>query len=104
MNRLRDSARARYRPIVHEHPHFVEYFHRATPEAELAEMNIGSRPSRRQAGGDGVVAKSGVENLRAIPWQFAWTQTRLMLGAWLGLEDALDEAYARGEREQICEM
>jgi phosphoenolpyruvate carboxylase len=108
MDRLRDSARARYRALVYEHPRFVEYFHRATPEAELADMNIGSRPSRRKvAAADGAAdssSKNGVEGLRAIPWQFAWTQTRLMLGAWLGLEDALDEAYARGEREQIEEM
>jgi phosphoenolpyruvate carboxylase len=45
-----------------------------------------------------------VEALRAIPWQFAWTQTRLMLAAWLGVEDALDRARARGERERLIEM
>jgi phosphoenolpyruvate carboxylase len=53
-------------------------------------MNIGSRPARRGGG-------SSVAGLRAIPWQFAWTQTRLMLGAWLGVEEALDRAVARGE-------
>ena len=42
--------------------------------------------------------------MRAIPWQFAWTQTRLMLGAWLGIEDALDRAIARGERELLARM
>jgi phosphoenolpyruvate carboxylase len=124
MDRLRDSARDRYRAVVYDDPRFVEYFHDATPEAELAEMNIGSRPARRKVAGaaaagkssgnrgegsavNGTVkasAKNGVESLRAIPWQFAWTQTRLMLGAWLGLEDALDDAYARGERRQIAEM
>jgi phosphoenolpyruvate carboxylase len=100
MDRLRDTAGASYRAIVYEHPRFVEYFHAATPQAELAEMNIGSRPARRTPSAD----PGGVENLRAIPWQFAWTQTRLMLGAWLGLEDAFDEAFARGEREQIRQM
>jgi phosphoenolpyruvate carboxylase len=132
MDRLRDSARDRYRAIVYNDPRFVEYFHDATPEAELAEMNIGSRPARRKVAGTDAAAngdvkskakssvtshgddsakgagkggaKLGVESLRAIPWQFAWTQTRLMLGAWLGLEDALDDAYARGERDQIAEM
>jgi phosphoenolpyruvate carboxylase len=100
MDRLRDTSKASYRAIVYEHPRFVEYFHAATPQAELAEMNIGSRPARRTAGqGD-----SGVGSLRAIPWQFAWTQTRLMLGAWLGLEDAFAAAFARGERELIREM
>jgi phosphoenolpyruvate carboxylase len=100
MDRLRNTARTSYRAIVYDHPRFVEYFRSATPEAELAELNIGSRPARRKV----AEADPGVQSLRAIPWQFAWTQTRLMLGAWLGLEDAFDEAFARGEREQICEM
>ncbi len=47
MQRLGDTARQAFRGIVYEHPRFVEYFHTATPEAELAEMNIGSRPARR---------------------------------------------------------
>jgi phosphoenolpyruvate carboxylase len=101
MDRLRDTSFSSYRAIVYEHPRFVEYFHAATPQAELAEMNIGSRPARRTAAGSD---SGGVKSLRAIPWQFAWTQTRLMLGAWLGVEDAFDEAFARGDREQIREM
>jgi phosphoenolpyruvate carboxylase len=100
MDRLRDTSCASYHSIVFEHPRFLEYFHAATPQAELAEMNIGSRPVWRTAEPSDV----GVKNLRAIPWQFAWTQTRLMLGAWLGVEDALDEAFRRGERERIREM
>jgi phosphoenolpyruvate carboxylase len=100
MDRLRDVACDSYRAVVHAHPHFVDYFRCATPEAELAEMNIGSRPARRNVAGP----DPGVNSLRAIPWQFAWTQTRLMLGAWLGLEDAFDEAFARGERQQIRDM
>jgi len=100
MDRLRDTSCASYHSIVFEHPRFLEYFHAATPQAELAEMNIGSRPVWRSAEPSDV----GVRNLRAIPWQFAWTQTRLMLGAWLGVEDALDEAFRRGERERVREM
>jgi phosphoenolpyruvate carboxylase len=100
MDRLRDVAAASYRDIVYGDPRFVDYFHSATPEAELSGMNIGSRPARRQAPGGDV----GISSLRAIPWQFAWTQTRLMLGAWLGLEEAFDQAFARGERGQIREM
>ena len=94
---LRDDAGKAYRRIVHENPNFLEYFSQATPESELAEMNIGSRPARRKAGMD-------VANLRAIPWQFAWTQTRLLLGAWLGIEDALANAIERGEIERLREM
>ena len=97
MDRLADAARAAYRETVHEDPQFIDYFHAATPEAELAEMNIGSRPARRSGG-------SSLASLRAIPWQFAWTQTRLMLGAWLGIERALSDAMARGERDELRRM
>jgi phosphoenolpyruvate carboxylase len=100
MDRLRDTAREAFRGIVHEHPRFVEYFHAATPEAELSEMNIGSRPARRKTPD----SDAGVKSLRAIPWQFAWTQTRLLLGAWLGAGDALARALARGEHEQLRTM
>ena len=97
MDRLAQSAREAYRSTVHENPQFIEYFHSATPQAELAQMNIGSRPARRRGG-------TSLSSLRAIPWQFAWTQTRLMLGAWLGLERALADALSRGEREALREM
>ncbi|MGE5813717.1 MAG: phosphoenolpyruvate carboxylase, partial [Acidobacteriota bacterium] len=79
MNRLADAARAAYRGTITDEK-FLEYFHEATPEHELDLTNIGSRPARRGAGG------GGVTRLRAIPWQFAWTQTRLLLASWLGLE------------------
>jgi phosphoenolpyruvate carboxylase len=97
MERLAADARTAFRAIVYEHPRFVEYFHTATPEAELAELNIGSRPARRKV-------DAGVGSLRAIPWQFAWTQTRLLLGAWLGIEEALERAVARGELELLRQM
>jgi phosphoenolpyruvate carboxylase len=100
MDRLRDAAADSYRAIVYEHPRFMDYFRAATPYSELAHMNIGSRPGRRPGRGE----DDGVGSLRAIPWQFAWTQTRLMLGAWLGLEDAFEQAFARGERDLIEEM
>jgi phosphoenolpyruvate carboxylase len=97
MDRLAADARRAYRATVYDDPRFLEYFRASTPEREIGELNIGSRPARR--GGD-----TGVSGLRAIPWQFAWTQTRLMLGAWLGVEDALDRAFARGERDQVRAM
>jgi phosphoenolpyruvate carboxylase len=97
MDRLAATARAAYRRVVYEQPDFVPYFRTATPEVELGFVPIGSRPSRRQQSG-------GVESLRAIPWVFAWTQTRLLLPSWLGAGDALDDAFARGERELIREM
>ena len=97
MDHLADAARAAYREVVHQDPRFIDYFRAATPEAELAHMNIGSRPARRKAG-------TSLSNLRAIPWQFAWTQTRLLLGAWLGVERALGSALERGERNLLQEM
>ena len=97
MDHLADAARAAYREVVHQDPRFIDYFRAATPEAELAHMNIGSRPARRKAG-------TSLSNLRAIPWQFAWTQTRLLLGAWLGVERALGDALGRGERDLLREM
>ena len=85
-----------YRSVVREHPGFVEYFRQATPEQELGRLPLGSRPSKRREG--------GVESLRAIPWIFAWTQTRLMLPAWLGWERALQVALERGEGERLKAM
>ena len=97
MDRLAADARDGYRQVVYDDPRFIDYFHASTPEAEIGELNIGSRPARRGGG-------SSVAGLRAIPWQFAWTQTRLMLGAWLGVEEALDRAAARGEGELLRTM
>jgi phosphoenolpyruvate carboxylase len=67
-----------YRFLVREEPRFVPYFRQATPELELGTLNIGSRPAKRNP-------KGGIESLRAIPWTFAWTQTRTHLSAWLGV-------------------
>ena len=99
MDRLAQTARRAYRAVVYEHPRFVEYFRKATPEVELATLPIGSRPARRRSAGE-----HGVESLRAIPWVFAWTQTRLLLPSWLGADEALGESLARGERELLRTM
>jgi phosphoenolpyruvate carboxylase len=97
MDRMSERARTSYRAVVYQHPRFLEYFHAATPEPELRFVRIGSRPARRGGG-------AGVESLRAIPWQFAWTQTRLLLASWLGVDDALDEAVRRGDRTLLKTM
>nr|WP_288355076.1 phosphoenolpyruvate carboxylase [uncultured Pseudomonas sp.] len=96
MDKLAADGVATYRGVVREHPQFVEYFRQATPEQELGRLPLGSRPAKRREG--------GVESLRAIPWIFAWTQTRLMLPAWLGWEAALRNALERGEGELLREM
>jgi phosphoenolpyruvate carboxylase len=97
MERLAAAARAAYRRTVHDDPQFREYFHFATPETELDALHIGSRPARRKTAG-------GLQALRAIPWQFAWTQTRLLLPSWLGVEDILGEGVTPEDREICREM
>lgn len=96
MDKLASDGVSAYRAVVREHPQFVEYFRQATPEQELGRLPLGSRPAKRREG--------GVESLRAIPWIFAWTQTRLMLPAWLGWEAALVNALQRGEGELLGQM
>jgi len=96
MDKLAADGVSAYRSVVREHPQFVEYFRQATPEQELGRLPLGSRPAKRREG--------GVESLRAIPWIFAWTQTRLMLPAWLGWEYALGNAMKRGEGELLAQM
>ena len=98
MDHLAAQARRVYREVVYEHPRFVEYFRKATPEPELATLPIGSRPARRQKAG------AGVESLRAIPWVFAWTQTRLLLPSWLGAGEALSERLANDADAVLREM
>lgn len=97
MQEMADRSRAAYRALVHESPEFLQYFRSATPEVELGRMRIGSRPARRRSGG-------GVASLRAIPWVFAWTQTRLMLPAWLGVGEALDAAVRDGAANELRAM
>jgi phosphoenolpyruvate carboxylase len=97
MDRLSADGAQAYRRYVYDRPEFIDYFRTATPLPELEHLNIGSRPARRKKRG-------GIETLRAIPWQFAWTQTRLILGAWLGTEEALERAFVRGEQGLLRHM
>ncbi|HEV8398876.1 MAG TPA: phosphoenolpyruvate carboxylase [Gemmatimonadales bacterium] len=100
MRQLADTSRAAYRKLVYGSPDFTAYFWAATPEAEIGQLRIGTRPARR-APADG---SRSVEGLRAIPWVFAWTQTRLMLPAWLGVGEALEEAVRDGYLDELTEM
>ncbi|MCL7049245.1 hypothetical protein MKW94_025382 [Papaver nudicaule] len=86
-----------YRSTVYENPEFLAYFHEATPQAELGFLNIGSRPARRKS-------STGIGHLRAIPWVFAWTQTRFVLPAWLGVGAGLKGACEKGYTEDLKEM
>ncbi|MCY1394635.1 Phosphoenolpyruvate carboxylase [compost metagenome] len=96
MDELAADGVQAYRSVVRDNPQFVEYFRESTPEQELGRLPLGSRPAKRRAG--------GIESLRAIPWIFGWTQTRLMLPAWLGWEAALNKALERGQGELLASM
>jgi len=86
MNELSNTAYRAYRSLIYETPALLEYWQQATPIAEISQLRIGSRPSRRQA-------KLGLEGLRAIPWGFSWMQSRHVLPGWYGVGTAL-ESYA----------
>ncbi|KAL6765264.1 phosphoenolpyruvate carboxylase-domain-containing protein [Haematococcus lacustris] len=98
MTRLGEVSCEAYRAVVYKDPAFITYFKHATPEAELGNLNIGSRPARRRAD------NAGINTLRAIPWQFAWTQTRLILPSWLGIGDALFKAIEEGHLPELQAM
>jgi phosphoenolpyruvate carboxylase len=81
---LSQTGQAAYRDLL-ETPGFLTYFQTASPVEELALLKIGSRPSKR-------FGASGIEDLRAIPWVFAWSQNRHMLTGWYGIGSALEKA------------
>jgi phosphoenolpyruvate carboxylase len=94
---LAEEGRRAYRALVWEEPLFLEFFQTATPIDEIAKLPIGSRPSKRHAG--------GLEALRAIPWVFAWTQTRAILPGWYGVGSALEKVgTAPAGLEGLSEM
>jgi phosphoenolpyruvate carboxylase len=85
MDALSAAAMAAYRALVYETPGFVDYFYGATPISEIADLNIGSRPTSRQA-------TRSIQGLRAIPWVFSWSQSRAMVPGWYGFGGAVAQA------------
>jgi phosphoenolpyruvate carboxylase len=77
MERIAAHAHRAYRALVYETPGFDRFFHEATVIDEISQLNIGSRPASRKASGR-------IEDLRAIPWVFSWSQCRIMLPGWYG--------------------
>lgn len=94
MAKLSDESRKAYRAFV-DREGFVDYFRGATPIDVIERMTLGSRPARRRS-------MKGVEDLRAIPWVFSWTQCRAVLTGWYGLGSAL-EALAKDGHEATLE-
>jgi phosphoenolpyruvate carboxylase len=93
LDRLADSSYHHYRHLVYDNPEFLIYFNGVTPIGEIAQLKIGSRPSRRGT-------SSNVEQLRAIPWVFSWMQCRHTLPGWYGLGSAVSDEL-REHPEQI---
>ncbi len=74
---LSEAAFRAYRGLVYETANFETYFRQATPLLEIADLKIGSRPASR-------TRSPKIEDLRAIPWVFSWSQARVMLPGWFG--------------------
>ncbi len=82
MEEFSQNAFESYRSIVYGDPDFVKFFQESTPINEITHLRMGSRPTRRKTG------SQSISDLRAIPWVFAWTQSRFLLPAWFGLGTA----------------
>ncbi len=98
LGELAGTARSAYRALVHDDPGFAAFFRDITPIAELSDMRLGSRPAARRRTGSGPDEAPPIDALRAIPWTFAWSQSRINLPGWYGLGSALD-AYAAAHGE-----
>jgi len=84
MKDMSETASTAYRSRIHD-PNFLRYYRTITPQKILDQLSIGSRPTKRKKGDE-------IENLRAIPWVFSWTQIRFILPAWLGTLEGLELA------------
>ena len=93
MAEISDRAYKAYRDLVYDTPGFTDYFFSATPIAEIAELNLGSRPASRKS-------TKRIEDLRAIPWGFSWGQCRLLLPGWYGFGSAIGAWVADGDKAQ----
>jgi len=97
MDVIAAESRRAYRKLVYDTPNFYEYFRKATPIDLIERMRIGSRPSSRRS-------QTGIEDLRAIPWVFSWTQARFLLPGWYGIGSGLRKAIHQFGDDAVGEM
>jgi len=95
MEELAARSRVHYRSLIYEQPDFIDFFLQVTPIEEISQLQISSRPARRQSG------KKDLSSLRAIPWVFSWTQTRVLLPSWYGVGTALQEFLSEQPEEHL---
>jgi phosphoenolpyruvate carboxylase len=95
MEQLSLHAYRKYRDLV-EQPEFIEYFQTATPIDQIDRLNLGSRPARRKS-------TQSINDLRAIPWVFAWTQSRADVPSWFGIGTAI-ELWISGDEHRLGEL
>jgi phosphoenolpyruvate carboxylase len=100
MERLAEDSRFAYARLTRECAEFMPFFLAATPFPELATLNLASRPVSRAGG----AALPELEDLRAIPWVFSWTQARVNLPGWYGLGTALSYSISGGDLERLQAM
>ena len=99
MERLSEVSQQAFRKVVHEDTKLFQMFLKATPVRELGHVHFGSRPAYRERGA------GTIQGLRAIPWNFGWTQMRLMASAWLGAGTALEQIMSEaGGLELLRQM
>ena len=97
VSQMAEVSSKAYRDLVYDDPDFAGFFHAVTPVREVSRLQLGSRPARRKD-------SSAIQDYRAIPWVFSWTQTRAVLPAWYGLGTALETARERHGVELLREM
>jgi phosphoenolpyruvate carboxylase len=101
LEQLADRSQAAYTRLTREQTGFMDFFHAATPFPELATLNLASRPVSRAAAG---AVMPNLDDLRAIPWVFSWTQARVNLPGWYGLGSALSAEISSGGLERLQQM
>ena len=99
MDEIVEDSYNKYRELVFKNPNFYNYFFEATPIKEISSLNIGSRPASRKKITD-------IGGLRAIPWVFSWSQSRIMLPGWYGVGTAFSNYINKdkGNIEKLRKM